>query len=90
MGTFVVFEEEARRGLERGMSVPAGAASGALSRTGRNLVPPRRGSVPTITEGGIRVGKPIELDDPLEKLGVELVKKQRAASKFHGRDALPA
>jgi chaperonin GroEL len=71
----IVFGEEARRGLERGMNILADTVRVTLGPKGRNVVLDTRWGVPTITNDGVSIAKEIELDDPYEKLGAELVKE---------------
>ncbi|TDC60219.1 chaperonin GroEL [Micromonospora sp. KC207] len=75
MAKLIVFGEEARRGLERGMNVLADTVKVTLGPKGRNVVLDTRWGVPTITNDGVSIAKEIELDDPYEKLGAELVKE---------------
>ncbi|MFM9151815.1 MAG: chaperonin GroEL, partial [Candidatus Planktophila sp.] len=69
------FNEEARRGLERGMNVLADAVKVTLGPRGRNVVLEKKWGAPTITNDGVSIAKDIELDDPWEKIGAELVKE---------------
>ncbi|GIF50822.1 thermosome subunit [Asanoa ferruginea] len=75
MTKLIVFGEEARRGLERGMNVLADTVKVTLGPRGRNVVLDRKWGAPTITNDGVSIAKEIELDDPYEKLGAELVKE---------------
>jgi chaperonin GroEL len=75
MAKLIVFGEEARRGLERGMNVLADTVKVTLGPKGRNVVLDTKWGVPTITNDGVSIAKEIELDDPYEKLGAELVKE---------------
>ena len=75
MAKLIVFGEEARRGLERGMNVLADTVKVTLGPKGRNVVLDAKWGVPTITNDGVSIAKEIELDDPYEKLGAELVKE---------------
>jgi chaperonin GroEL len=75
MAKLIVFGEEARRGLERGMNVLANTVKVTLGPKGRNVVLGTTWGVPTITNDGVSIAKQIELDDPYEKLGAELVKE---------------
>jgi len=75
MAKLIVFGEEARRGLERGMNVLADTVKVTLGPKGRNVVLGTTWGVPTITNDGVSIAKQIELDDPYEKLGAELVKE---------------
>src|SRR5258705_11952821 len=71
----IVFGEEARRGLERGMNILADTVKVTLGPKGRNVVLDAKWGAPTITNDGVSIAKEIELDDPYEKLGAELVKE---------------
>src|SRR5438477_105974 len=75
MAKLIVFGEEARRGLERGMNVLADTVRVTLGPRGRNVVLGTKWGVPTITNDGVSIAKEIDLDDPYEKLGAELVKE---------------
>jgi chaperonin GroEL len=75
MAKLIVFGEEARRGLERGMDVLADTVKVTLGPKGRNVVLDTKWGVPTITNDGVSIAKEIELDDPYEKLGADLVKE---------------
>ena len=75
MAKLIVFGEEARRGLERGMNILADTVKVTLGPKGRNVVLDTKWGVPTITNDGVSIAKQIELDDPYEKLGAELVKE---------------
>jgi chaperonin GroEL len=75
MPKLIAFGEEARRGLERGMNVLADTVKVTLGPRGRNVVLDRKWGAPTITNDGVSIAKEIELDDPYEKLGAELVKE---------------
>ena len=69
------FDEEARRGLERGMNTLADAVKVTLGPRGRNVVLEKKWGAPTITNDGVSIAKEIELEDPWEKIGAELVKE---------------
>jgi len=71
----IAFNEEARRGLERGMNVLADAVKVTLGPRGRNVVLEKKWGAPTITNDGVSIAKEIELDDPWEKIGADLVKE---------------
>jgi chaperonin GroEL len=75
MAKLIAFGEEARRGLERGMNILADTVKVTLGPKGRNVVLDTKWGVPTITNDGVSIAKEIELDDPYEKLGAELVKE---------------
>ena len=75
MAKIIAFDEEARRGLERGMNILADAVKVTLGPRGRNVVLEKKWGAPTITNDGVSIAKEIELDDPYEKIGAELVKE---------------
>jgi chaperonin GroEL len=75
MAKLIVFGDAARRGLERGMNRLADTVKVTLGPKGRNVVLGASWGVPTITNDGVSIAKEIELDDPYEKLGAELVKE---------------
>jgi chaperonin GroEL len=75
MAKLIVFGEEARRGLERGMNVLADTVKVTLGPKGRNVVLGTKWGAPTITNDGVSIAREIELDDPYERLGAELVKE---------------
>ncbi len=75
MAKFIAFDEEARRGLERGMNQLADAVKVTLGPKGRNVVLEKKWGAPTITNDGVSIAKEIELEDPFEKIGAELVKE---------------
>ncbi|HZO63754.1 MAG TPA: chaperonin GroEL [Kribbellaceae bacterium] len=75
MAKIIAFDEEARRGLERGMNVLADAVRVTLGPKGRNVVLEKKWGAPTITNDGVSIAKEIELEDPYEKIGAELVKE---------------
>ena len=75
MAKIIAFDEEARRGLERGMNTLADAVKVTLGPKGRNVVLEKKWGAPTITNDGVSIAKEIELDDPYEKIGAELVKE---------------
>jgi len=71
----ITFDEEARRSLERGMDQLANAVKITLGPKGRNVVLEKKWGAPTITNDGVSIAKEIELEDPQEKIGAELVKE---------------
>ncbi|MBF9129106.1 chaperonin GroEL [Plantactinospora sp. S1510] len=75
MAKMIAFDEEARRGLERGMNTLADAVKVTLGPKGRNVVLEKKWGAPTITNDGVSIAKEIELEDPYEKIGAELVKE---------------
>ena len=75
MAKIIAFDEEARRGLERGLNILADAVKVTLGPRGRNVVLEKKWGAPTITNDGVSIAKEIELDEPFEKIGAELVKE---------------
>jgi chaperonin GroEL len=75
MAKIISFDEEARRALERGMNQLADAVRVTLGPKGRNVVLEKKWGAPTITNDGVSIAKEIELEDPYEKIGAELVKE---------------
>jgi len=75
MAKIIAFDEEARRGLERGLNTLADAVKVTLGPRGRNVVLEKKWGAPTITNDGVSIAKEIELADPYEKIGAELVKE---------------
>jgi len=75
MAKLIEFNVEARRNLERGMNVLADAVKVTLGPKGRNVVLEKKWGAPTITNDGVSIAKEIELEDPFEKIGAELVKE---------------
>ncbi len=75
MAKIIEFNEEARRGLERGMNTLADAVKVTLGPKGRNVVLQKSWGAPTITNDGVSIAKEIELEEPFEKIGAELVKE---------------
>src|SRR5438093_1802238 len=71
----IAFAEEARRAMERGMDQLANAVKVTLGPKGRNVVLEKKWGVPTITNDGVSIAKEIELEEPYEKIGAELVKE---------------
>ncbi|MCL3778120.1 MULTISPECIES: chaperonin GroEL [unclassified Actinomyces] len=75
MAKIIAFDEEARRGMERGLNVLADTVKVTLGPKGRNVVLDKKWGAPTITNDGVTIAKEIELEDPYEKIGAELVKE---------------
>jgi chaperonin GroEL len=75
MAKLITFDEEARRSLESGMNKLADAVRVTLGPKGRNVVLDKKWGAPTITNDGVSIAKDIELEDPFEKIGAELVKE---------------
>ncbi|MBE2271764.1 MAG: chaperonin GroEL, partial [Anaerolinea sp.] len=75
----LLFREEARRGLQRGVDKVAEAVATTLGPKGRNVALDKKFGAPTVTHDGVTVAKEIELDDPFENMGAQLLKE--AATK---------
>ncbi|MGH3654950.1 chaperonin GroEL [Glutamicibacter sp.] len=75
MAKMIAFDEEARRGLERGLNTLADAVKVTLGPRGRNVVLEKKWGAPTITNDGVSIAKEIDLEEPYEKIGAELVKE---------------
>jgi chaperonin GroEL len=75
MPKLIAFDEQARRSLETGMNKLADAVRVTLGPKGRNVVLEKKWGAPTITNDGVSIAKEIELEDPFEKVGAELVKE---------------
>jgi len=75
MSKIIAFDEEARRGMERGLNTLADTVKVTLGPKGRNVVLDKKWGAPTITNDGVTIAKEIELDEPYEKIGAELVKE---------------
>ena len=75
MSKLIAYQDEARRSLEAGMNQLADAVRVTLGPKGRNVVLEKKWGAPTITKDGVSVAKEIELEDPYERLGAELVKE---------------
>ncbi|MBP2326219.1 chaperonin GroEL [Kibdelosporangium banguiense] len=75
MPKMISFNEDARRGLERGMNALADTVKVTLGPRGRNVVLEKKWGAPTITNDGVSIAKEIDLEDPWEKIGAELVKE---------------
>ncbi len=79
MAKQLVFNEEARRGLKRGVDILAAAVATTLGPKGRNVALDKKYGAPTVTHDGVTVAKEIELADPYENMGAQLLKE--AATK---------
>ncbi|WP_448070937.1 chaperonin GroEL [Georgenia yuyongxinii] len=75
MAKTIAFNEEARRGMERGLNILADTVKVTLGPKGRNVVLEKKWGAPTITNDGVSIAKEIELEEPYEKIGAELVKE---------------
>ena len=75
MAKIIAFDEEARRGMERGLNILADTVKVTLGPKGRNVVLEKKWGAPTITNDGVSIAKEIELEEPFEKIGAELVKE---------------
>src|SRR3984893_4505128 len=71
----LLFDEEARRSLKRGVDALADAVKVTLGPKGRNVVLDKKFGAPTITNDGVTIARDIELDDPFENMGAQLVKE---------------
>ncbi|MDR2722860.1 MAG: chaperonin GroEL, partial [Cellulomonadaceae bacterium] len=75
MAKIIAFNEEARRSMERGLNQLADTVKVTLGPKGRNVVLDKKWGAPTITNDGVSIAKEIELEDPYERIGAELVKE---------------
>ena len=75
MAKSITFDDQARRSLEKGMNTLADAVRITLGPKGRNVVLDKKWGAPTITNDGVSIAKEIDLEDPLERIGAELVKE---------------
>ena len=75
MAKILKFDDEARRGLEAGVNKLADAVKVTIGPKGRNVVLDKKFGAPTITNDGVSIAKEIELDDPFENMGAQLVKE---------------
>jgi chaperonin GroEL len=75
MAKIIAFDEEARRAMEAGMNVLADAVKVTLGPKGRNVVLEKKWGAPTITNDGVSIAKEIDLEDPYQKIGADLVKE---------------
>ena len=75
MAKEIKFNEEARRSLERGVDALANAVKVTLGPKGRNVVLEKKFGAPTITNDGVTIARDIELEDPFENMGAQLVKE---------------
>lgn len=75
MAKLISYDEDARRGMEEGLNQLADTVKVTLGPRGRNVVLDKKWGAPTITKDGVSVAKEIELEDPLERIGAELVKE---------------
>ena len=75
MAKQILFDEEARRSLSRGVDALADAVKGTLGPKGRNVVLEKKYGAPTITNDGVTIARDIELEDPFENMGAQLVKE---------------
>ncbi|MCC2334134.1 chaperonin GroEL [Cellulomonas wangsupingiae] len=75
MAKIIAFDEEARRSMERGLNVLADTVKVTLGPKGRNVVLDKKWGAPTITNDGVSIAKEIELEEPFERIGAELVKE---------------
>ncbi|HBS60518.1 MAG TPA: molecular chaperone GroEL, partial [Firmicutes bacterium] len=75
MAKQIIFDEEARRALERGVNALANAVKVTLGPKGRNVVLDKKFGAPLITNDGVTIAREIELEDPFENMGAQLVKE---------------
>jgi len=75
MGKILQFDEEARRGMERGVNILADVVKVTLGPKGRNVVIDKKFGGPTVTNDGVTIAKEVELSDPAENMGAQLVKE---------------
>mgnify|MGYP000539735479 FL=1 len=75
MAKTIAFNEEARRSMERGLNLLADTVKVTLGPKGRNVVLDKKWGAPTITNDGVSIAKEIELEEPYERIGAELVKE---------------
>jgi len=75
MTKIIKFDEDARRGMENGLNLLADTVKVTLGPKGRNVVLDKKWGAPTITKDGVSVAKEIDLEDPFERIGAELVKE---------------
>ncbi|KMY23733.1 chaperonin GroEL [Actinobaculum suis] len=75
MAKTILFDEDARRSMERGLNLLADTVKVTLGPKGRNVVLDKKWGAPTITNDGVSIAKEIELEDPYERIGAELVKE---------------
>ncbi|MDU2064183.1 MAG: TCP-1/cpn60 chaperonin family protein, partial [Sporomusaceae bacterium] len=75
MAKQIIFDEEARRALERGVNALANAVKVTLGPKGRNVVLDKKFGAPTITNDGVTIARDIDLEDPFENMGAQLVKE---------------
>ena len=78
MAKQIIFGEEARRSLERGINALANTVKITLGPKGRNVVLDKKYGAPLITNDGVTIAKEIELDDPFENMGAQLVREVRS------------
>src|SRR6202051_895641 len=79
MAKQLIFDEEARRSLKKGIDILAGAVKATLGPKGRNVALDKKFGAPTVTHDGVTVAKEIELQDPYQNMGAQLLKE--AATK---------
>ena len=75
MSKLLKFDEQARRGLEAGVNKLADAVKVTLGPKGRNVVLAKKFGAPTITNDGVTIAREVELEDPFENMGAQLVKE---------------
>src|SRR6202011_4390915 len=75
MAKQLIFDEEARRSLKKGIDILAGAVKTTLGPKGRNVALDKKFGAPTVTHDGVTVAKEIQLEDPFENMGAQLLKE---------------
>ena len=81
MAKTIAYDEEARRGLERGLNALADAVKVTLGPKGRNVVLEKKWGAPTITNDGVTIAKEIDLANPFENMGAQLAKVGASSGK---------
>ena len=74
MAKLIAFDQEAREGIQRGVNTLADAVKVTLGPRGRNVVLAKSWGGPTVTNDGVTIARDIDLEDPFENLGAQLVK----------------
>ena len=85
MAKRIIYNEQARRALERGIDILAESVAVTLGPKGRNVVIDKKFGSPTITKDGVTVAKEIELEDPVENMGAQMVKEvaSKTGNSYH-------
>jgi chaperonin GroEL len=82
MAKQLIFDEEARRALKRGIDILAGAVKTTLGPKGRNVALDKKFGAPSVTHDGVTVAKEIQLEEPFENMGAQLLKAGRGKSEL--------